>query len=138
MTPSTACRWPLAFLVPLPLLPVFGFVFDAPPELVFSMGATSFIIIVLLPIWLYALSNMPPAGSPPVAKRFHFTIRGLLCLTTVLFGMTLFFVSAFRCESAERASRPNPVPVAVFRQFVWRSEEHTSELQSLRHLVCRL
>src|SRR5258705_11398143 len=22
--------------------------------------------------------------------------------------------------------------------FVWRSEEHTSELQSLRHLVCRL
>src|SRR5258705_1453902 len=24
------------------------------------------------------------------------------------------------------------------RHFEWRSEEHTSELQSLRHLVCRL
>src|ERR1035441_10758379 len=27
---------------------------------------------------------------------------------------------------------------AAFRRFVERSEEHTSELQSLRHLVCRL
>src|SRR5205814_4877476 len=26
----------------------------------------------------------------------------------------------------------------VFRDFSTRSEEHTSELQSLRHLVCRL
>src|SRR5947199_7358825 len=26
----------------------------------------------------------------------------------------------------------------VINVFVWRSEEHTSELQSLRHLVCRL
>src|SRR5205814_9875504 len=32
--------------------------------------------------------------------------------------------------SAQR-SWPQPVPA-------WRSEEHTSELQSLRHLVCRL
>src|SRR5947199_6219339 len=28
--------------------------------------------------------------------------------------------------------------VALERDAVWRSEEHTSELQSLRHLVCRL
>src|SRR5438045_5627732 len=26
----------------------------------------------------------------------------------------------------------------VYRYTLWRSEEHTSELQSLRHLVCRL
>src|SRR5947199_7089297 len=49
--------------------------------------------------------------------------------------------------------RPTPVPVAPASQPAWvafgarnathagceaRSEEHTSELQSLRHLVCRL
>src|SRR5262245_63882117 len=30
------------------------------------------------------------------------------------------------------------VPVSPFMLFDYRSEEHTSELQSLRHLVCRL
>src|SRR5205814_7570739 len=36
----------------------------------------------------------------------------------------------------------SPVAVAIlgilFERFILRSEEHTSELQSLRHLVCRL
>src|ERR1039458_910542 len=32
----------------------------------------------------------------------------------------------------------NPKPEALQRQSAVRSEEHTSELQSLRHLVCRL
>src|SRR5205814_8430801 len=33
------------------------------------------------------------------------------------------------------------IPATLFassRDITWRSEEHTSELQSLRHLVCRL
>src|SRR2546425_1581848 len=29
-------------------------------------------------------------------------------------------------------------PARVFGWYVWRSEEHTSELQSLAYLVCRL
>src|SRR5258705_10278709 len=33
------------------------------------------------------------------------------------------------------ALEPSPAP---FRRVASRSEEHTSELQSLRHLVCRL
>src|ERR1039458_10537695 len=48
-----------------------------------------------------------------------------------------------------RVSRPPPVAstttsrrlyvqVNIYRRQVMRSEEHTSELQSLRHLVCRL
>src|SRR5262245_11380057 len=38
-----------------------------------------------------------------------------------------------------RAARRARVPVVYFiPPQVWRSEEHTSELQSLRHLVCRL
>src|SRR5215472_18882891 len=40
------------------------------------------------------------------------------------------------------ASRPNAINIVFSRPFFgWvsdRSEEHTSELQSLRHLVCRL
>src|SRR5437899_5191066 len=31
-----------------------------------------------------------------------------------------------------------PPPIPRRPPFAWRSEEHTSELQSLRHLVCRL
>src|SRR5262245_63091958 len=30
------------------------------------------------------------------------------------------------------------IGVCLWHSFAWRSEEHTSELQSLRHLVCRL
>src|SRR5205814_10320429 len=41
-----------------------------------------------------------------------------------------------------RVRRPHDVGIrrvdAHIREIVWRSEEHTSELQSLRHLVCRL
>jgi len=122
MKRSTASRGAFAILVALPLLPVCGIVLNGPPATVFFMGATSFILGVLLLLWLLAASSMPPAGSPPVAKRFHFTIRDLLCLTTVLFGMTMFMVSGFRCEAAERASRPGPLPAALYRQFAWELE----------------
>ena len=122
MERSTASRCGFAILVAAPLLPVCGFVLNGSPEVVFYLGATSFFIGVLLPIWLLAVSSMPLAGSPPVAKRIQFTIRDLLCLTAVLVGMTMFFASAFKCEAAERAIRPNPLPAAMFRQFVWELE----------------
>jgi hypothetical protein len=122
MTRSTASRCAFAILIALPLLPVCGFMLDGSPEVVFYIGATSFIIGELLLVWLLAASSMPPAGSPPVAKRFRFTIRDLLCLTIFVFGMTMFIVSAFKCEAAERASRPDPLPAVAFRQFVWEQE----------------
>lgn len=125
--PETSTTHPAvrAFLIvwlTLPLLPLCGFVLNGLPEVVFYLGATAFIIGVLLPVWMVGTVSMPPAGSPPIAKRFHFTIRDLLCLTTVLFGMTMFFVSAFKCEAAERASRPVPLPAVAFRQFIWEQE----------------
>src|SRR5437899_6842546 len=40
------------------------------------------------------------------------------------------------CQSARVANAINLVPSAI--GVACRSEEHTSELQSLRHLVCRL
>src|SRR5262245_35153026 len=40
--------------------------------------------------------------------------------------------------SVTRTVRVVPLPERVKYTFTGRSEEHTSELQSLRHLVCRL
>src|SRR5947199_6054676 len=45
------------------------------------------------------------------------------------------------CPISRRPSKPSTSPTAVMRHsktLSKRSEEHTSELQSLRHLVCRL
>src|SRR5215472_18556844 len=51
---------------------------------------------------------------------------------STLFPYTTLFRSRNRgCTQAAHAQCP-------FRTTVPRSEEHTSELQSLRHLVCRL
>jgi hypothetical protein len=123
MKTSTARRCAFAILATAPLLPLCGFVLNGSPEVVYLYwGGTAFLIGVMLPIWLFAASTTPLAGSPPVTKRFRFTIRDLLCFTTVLFGMTMYFVSAFKCEAAERASRPGPLPAVVFRQFVWELE----------------
>src|SRR5262245_64572009 len=53
---------------------------------------------------------------------------------STLFPYTTLFRSATGPGGSPRASHAEASPGAV-RQ---RSEEHTSELQSLRHLVCRL
>src|SRR2546423_5047669 len=44
-------------------------------------------------------------------------------------------------DAVERAGYVDPIEVEIFNEAVWdtpRSEEHTSELQSLAYLVCRL
>src|SRR5262245_66402044 len=53
---------------------------------------------------------------------------------------TLFpYTTLFRSVSARRLARRRD-PAGIYQQGTppGRSEEHTSELQSLRHLVCRL
>src|SRR5438045_4776443 len=42
------------------------------------------------------------------------------------------------CRKAARQSFSTDAPAILSIRRWWRSEEHTSELQSLRHLVCRL
>lgn len=78
----TASRSAFAVLIGLPLLPICGIVLGASPLVVFSIGATSFCIGVLVLVWLFSVSSLPLAGPPAIAKRFRFTIRDLLCLTT--------------------------------------------------------
>src|SRR5436853_5716219 len=47
--------------------------------------------------------------------------------------------SSSRATTASRKTKPIPAPSASSSTpATTRSEEHTSELQSLRHLVCRL
>src|SRR5437899_8354689 len=61
-------------------------------------------------------------------------------------GSTLFpYTTLFRSADAQRAGAVARVPARLLGRHrgghaggVGRSEEHTSELQSLRHLVCRL
>src|SRR5438046_7429652 len=57
---------------------------------------------------------------------------------STLFPYTTLFRSQAprRHRGRHRDARPAPPPRA--RAHVWRSEEHTSELQSLTNLVCRL
>src|SRR5437870_6359938 len=62
---------------------------------------------------------------------------------STLFPYTTLFRSRwFRtgCEKARTSSAvwPPEVPCALVRAWWSRSEEHTSELQSRGHLVCRL
>src|SRR5437899_6064189 len=52
---------------------------------------------------------------------------------------TLFpYTTLFRSELSSCQLSIDFLRVDVFSPFHLRSEEHTSELQSLRHLVCRL
>jgi hypothetical protein len=122
MNPLIVSRYAFAILLALPILPFCGYLLNAPPATVFFIGATVFIIDVVLLVSLLAIRSAPPPGSPPVVKPFRFTIRDLLCLTLFLFGITVFIISAFRCAAAEEASRPNPLPAAMFRHFVWEQE----------------
>src|ERR1035438_10813848 len=82
------------------------------------------------------LGRISPLCSPNRSQRalcFFLMIRRPPRSTLFLYT-TLFRSCQFRVERDQLRIRP-----AVFRQTLPnRSEEHTSELQSLGHLVCRL
>src|SRR5690349_22325923 len=58
---------------------------------------------------------------------------------STLFPYTTLFRSRLAGRDPRRRSpAPAPTPAGRARRGGWRSEEHTSELQSRRDLVCRL
>src|ERR1035441_2488847 len=80
-------------------------------------------------------------------KRSYEPLR-FLRTSTVTSGTDPMMLSTW-CRQTPRSKVPSPVhspslgetpciPCATFSYRLLRSEEHTSELQSLRHLVCRL
>jgi hypothetical protein len=122
MRRSTAGRYAFAILVALPFLPVCAFVLNGAPVVVFSIGAACFVIGVLLLVGMFAITSVPKVCSPPEIKPLRFTIGDLICLTTFLAGITIFLVSGFNCEAAERASRPAPLPAVVLTHYFWEME----------------
>src|SRR5205823_14500015 len=87
---------------------------------------------------------------PPTSTLFPYTtlFRSLADLATVLVGagaangFDATVVEAdgcrFACTQRRSAGRTCDVPVRLNASTCPRSEEHTSELQSLAYLVCRL
>src|SRR5688500_14566039 len=117
MKRSFLSRSAFAILVALPLLPVGGIVLNAPPVVVFSLGATAFFIAVLLIVALLRARAVPPAGSAPAAVRFRFPGRDLLCLTAHVLGMAAVVLARLRGGAAERASRPGALRAAGYARL---------------------
>src|SRR5437016_9334491 len=57
---------------------------------------------------------------------------------STLFPYTTLFRSWFRDEPSSGSDRARETGASTAPDLRWRSEEHTSELQSLTNLVCRL
>src|SRR2546425_9674798 len=74
---------------------------------------------------------------PPRSTLFPYTtlFRSCTLLRTVSFAKR----SSFCCRSPETLTAPAAPRISESpARRTWRSEEHTSELQSLAYLVCRL
>src|ERR1035441_10880716 len=81
-------------------------------------------------------SNAP---SPPSAGRRHRDCRRTVRRTPIRSLPPACLIGSY--PTSRPLLSPDVFPqrvLLVFRRLVLRSEEHTSELQSLRHLVCRL
>src|SRR5262245_64950403 len=80
-------------------------------------------------LWFFFLSLRPPPGSTlfPYTTLFRSGLRRSIPRRAPAGGRS----DGGRLRSGRHGNLPAP---SGFR----RSEEHTSELQSLRHLVCRL
>src|SRR5205814_5034514 len=76
-------------------------------------------------------STLAPHVAPDLGIRlnFYMDVMGGGSSTEALVGLAMGAIEAGMCNT-----------VAIYRSMngYSRSEEHTSELQSLRHLVCRL
>src|ERR1039458_10834195 len=83
-----------------------------------------------------------PVRLPPCCKFSSFLSCGFFFFnnpaTTEIYTLSLHDALPISCSRKVRSwakSETSPTPPA---DHCIRSEEHTSELQSLRHLVCRL
>src|SRR3989441_3214688 len=79
---------------------------------------------------------LPPSSSPLTRRRYGNPCpRPLLRCRSRALAVSGLALSPLPGQSTPLRSRP---PAPGFLRSLWRSEEHTSELQSLAYLVCRL
>src|SRR5436309_14618978 len=76
--------------------------------------------------------------SPPSYYFFFFFLMIRRPPRSTLFPYTTLFRSSHRSCQSPSSGRRQGEPHARRPASVWRSEEHTSELQSRENLVCRL
>src|SRR5262245_62808783 len=72
---------------------------------------------------------------------FHFSFFFFLMIRRPPRSTLFPYTTLFRSATTSRSTRSSAMPPRLRRHLprpTSRSEEHTSELQSLRHLVCRL
>src|SRR2546422_4956705 len=79
--------------------------------------------------------RFPTALTPPVLRRLGLADVVILCLVAGAIATVVAFAREFEAPFLQ-AVRIDLRPAALPRYT--RSEEHTSELQSRLHLVCRL
>src|SRR5437899_6610374 len=99
----------------------------------FVLGVTGLIFQVVFSLLTYAVvkfrSRAADAGREPAQVYGSTQIELAWTIIPILIVVVLFLATARVIHAIQDAPKPAE---AV------RSEEHTSELQSLRHLVCRL
>src|SRR5262245_63455959 len=71
---------------------------------------------------------------PPISTLFPYTT--LFRSRRVLIFWLLWSITSWWSRYTENSE--TKISLSKIKQTIRRSEEHTSELQSLRHLVCRL
>src|ERR1035441_10950930 len=78
-------------------------------------------------------ATSPTRKGPPRDKTYLAWIREMPCIACGVEGRSVAAHTGTDGGMSQKASDYSCVPLCADR-----SEEHTSELQSLRHLVCRL
>src|SRR5262245_17955638 len=94
---------------------------------------------------LYVLCIATPlalTAMPPLAQQQYNRAGMLSCTMAPTIGLIIGSRQTMRCEFRPERGAPEFYSGVMSRigldLGITRSEEHTSEIQSLRHLVCRL
>src|SRR5687768_18222577 len=95
---------------------------------------TSIICIILTPTNIMIALSLHDAL--PISSGY-FLVMGMICSRRSASGALIEMARFGRRSSFARSSMPGMIP-DVETVIRFRSEEHTSELQSRLHLVCRL
>src|SRR5437868_9501411 len=107
-------------------------------------------LLLAVPLAVAFLASPPPAAAQPwpvapasdgaeqISQLFWFT----LVLATIVFilveGLLIYSSLRFRRRTPLPSLGPPQIHGNTRLEVMWRSEEHTSELQSRFYLACRL
>src|SRR5262245_65796502 len=95
------------------------------------------LLVAILLLFFFLMIPRPPTSTLfPYTTLFRSDDLGRLWVGSFRDGIDVIAFDGFL--DGRRVTHLESETVREINALVWRSEEHTSELQSLRHLVCRL